>query len=199
MLREGHGPYFWSCSGTASQALFLVPLQSATTSHAGEVVSMPMIALASHRHPRIVAHGRPQVTFSFLCLRRGATALASLQVTYERMRFVLKDLGRSDEQAGRPLLDVAFALRPPAFAATPPAWQPMSGRDLDATQQQAVSLALAAKDIALIHGPPGVLQLPFAPWLVSLEIHLGWCLWRHTFQGCGAGRLLFVWKSASGC
>lgn len=40
------------------------------------------------------------------------------------------------------------------FVACPPSWQPVNAR-LDASQRAAVSRALAAKDVALIHGPPG--------------------------------------------
>ena len=78
-------------------------------------------------------------------------------MTYERLRHVLKDLTASDAQLpGRPLLDVAFGSRPPAIADAVPAWKRASDKQLDATQTAAVDLVLASRDIALIHGPPGV-------------------------------------------
>ncbi len=40
------------------------------------------------------------------------------------------------------------------FVGNPPAWTPVNAR-LDGSQRAAVSHALAAKDVALIHGPPG--------------------------------------------
>ena len=40
------------------------------------------------------------------------------------------------------------------FASNPPMWKPFNA-GLDASQVAAVGYALAAKDVALIHGPPG--------------------------------------------
>lgn len=40
------------------------------------------------------------------------------------------------------------------FVGNAPAWTPVNAR-LDGSQRAAVSRALAAKDVALIHGPPG--------------------------------------------
>ena len=52
------------------------------------------------------------------------------------------------------LVDVLFGRAMPRFIQNPPAWTMRNAR-LDASQQRAVSRGLAAKDIALIHGPPG--------------------------------------------
>jgi hypothetical protein len=79
-----------------------------------------------------------------------------VQVTYERMRHVLKDMCRHDGQLrGIRLLEVAFSGRPPTFSRTVPKWKNLSGKQLDATQKAAVDLVLTSQDIALIHGPPG--------------------------------------------
>lgn len=81
-----------------------------------------------------------------------------LQVTYERMRHVLKDLTAGNAQLpGAPLLEVAFGERPPGVLSSAPPWKGLSGKRLDASQTAAVDLVLAAQDIALIHGPPGAL------------------------------------------
>ena len=59
--------------------------------------------------------------------------------------------GEGQRGLAAPLVDVMFGRRPPGFASTPPAWTPLNG-GLDESQQRAVSLALAAADVALIHG-----------------------------------------------
>ena len=49
------------------------------------------------------------------------------------------------------MVDVMFGRRSPHFASSPPPWQPLNA-GLDASQRAAVGLALAAQDLALIHG-----------------------------------------------
>ncbi len=85
-------------------------------------------------------------------------------MTYQRLRGTLDGLlrlraGTAATPDGRPLpggavLDVAFGRREPRAAASPPAWEPRNA-GLDASQRGAVTLALAAEDVALVHGPPG--------------------------------------------
>ena len=52
------------------------------------------------------------------------------------------------------LLQVVFGRSSPLFASSPPAFTPFNQR-LDHSQLAAVSKALAARHVALIHGPPG--------------------------------------------
>lgn len=78
------------------------------------------------------------------------------QVTYERLEGVLRSLEADQDCPGRPLLDIAFGERQPSFMADMPQWTPVSSKPLDASQRAAVVLALAAQDIALVHGPPGL-------------------------------------------
>jgi hypothetical protein len=65
----------------------------------------------------------------------------------------LQGLGGEAQRSGpaAPLVDVLFGRRPPRFAAAPPAWRPLNP-GLDESQRRAVTLALAAQDVALIHG-----------------------------------------------
>ena len=79
-----------------------------------------------------------------------------LQVTYRRLRETLEALAgaQSASSTSSTLVDVLFGRAMPRFAQSPPAWTPQNAC-LDSSQQRAVSRALAAKDIALIHGPPG--------------------------------------------
>lgn len=82
------------------------------------------------------------------------------QVTYKRLQETLQQLSgpgtdnRADLLPGMALVDVLFGNREAWFAAAAPAWKAVNSK-LDESQQRAVSLALRAQDIALIHGPPG--------------------------------------------
>lgn len=88
----------------------------------------------------------------------------ALQVTYKRLQETLQQLSgpgtdsRADLLPGYALIDVMFGSREPRFAAKAPIWKAVNGQ-LDASQQAAVGLALKAQDIALIHGPPGMLLI----------------------------------------
>lgn len=80
----------------------------------------------------------------------------------------LQSLGGEGQRGlAAPLVDVLFGRRAPGFASTPPTWQPLNG-GLDESQQRAVSLALAARDVALIHG--GWVHIARAGHCL-----LGWC------------------------
>ena len=49
-----------------------------------------------------------------------------------------------------------------------PPWQPVN-QSLDDSQRRAIALALSAKDIALIHGPPGEACLPCASYYKAVH------------------------------
>ena len=77
------------------------------------------------------------------------------QATFERglravHRFRDAD-GKTDE---RRLREVLYGDRPPEFDPKPPTWEPLDA-DLNDAQLTAIDRALAAEDVALIHGPPG--------------------------------------------
>lgn len=89
----------------------------------------------------------------------------------------LQSLGGEGQRGlAGPLVDVLFGRRSPAFTPSPPAWQPLNG-GLDESQQRAVSLALAARDVALIHGR---LVAGAHPWWVG-----GWLAFAPRGQQCG--------------
>eukprot|EP00967_Tisochrysis_lutea_P080888 scaffold111308_cov18-Tisochrysis_lutea.AAC.3 len=83
-----------------------------------------------------------------------------MQVTYQRLKATLNKLskasrgGGAEPCPGSSIVDVCFGRTSPRFAATPPAWTPHNA-GLDDSQRAAIGLALGAKDVALIHGPPG--------------------------------------------
>jgi hypothetical protein len=87
-----------------------------------------------------------------------------VQVTYKRLQETLQQLSGpgTDRSAGTlpgmALVDALFDRSEPRFAAAAPAWKAVNAR-LDESQRRAVELALRAQDVALIHGPPGVLCL----------------------------------------
>ncbi|GAX76189.1 hypothetical protein CEUSTIGMA_g3633.t1 [Chlamydomonas eustigma] len=80
------------------------------------------------------------------------------EVTYKRLKETLSALASSTTgsslQPGGSLVEVMFGRKEPRFVDTPPAWQPFN-HSLDDSQRRAISLALSAKDVALVHGPPG--------------------------------------------
>ncbi|KAK9808936.1 hypothetical protein WJX72_006613 [[Myrmecia] bisecta] len=78
------------------------------------------------------------------------------EVTYKRLKETLQTLARGVHQEGPAgaLVDVMFGRSPPRFLNNAPPWTPFN-TGLDESQRRAVSRALAAKDVALIHGPPG--------------------------------------------
>ncbi|KAL4427329.1 hypothetical protein ABPG77_003238 [Micractinium sp. CCAP 211/92] len=95
------------------------------------------------------------------------------EVTYQRLRAALTCLGGEGQRGpAAPLVDVLFGRRSPRFDSTAPAWQPLNG-GLDESQQRAVTLALAAQDVALIHGPPGTGKTTAVIELICQEVARG--------------------------
>ncbi|MGE3172752.1 MAG: AAA domain-containing protein [Planctomycetota bacterium] len=108
---------------------------------------------------------RDQITVALDDDEADLPALVRLQrlapdVTYKRLQQALVDLQRERKADDRRLIDVCFQQREPSFA-TPgtaghaAAAAPSLDPALDASQQLAVAHALAAEELALIHGPPG--------------------------------------------
>jgi superfamily I DNA and/or RNA helicase len=75
------------------------------------------------------------------------------QVSFQRQRSALERAAAARGDRTAKLRDVLLGEREPAFSAE--ADEPPLDPGLNAAQQQAVRLALAARDVALIHGPPG--------------------------------------------
>eukprot|EP00898_Chlorokybus_atmophyticus_P008172 jgi/Chlat1/8356/Chrsp80S00636 len=76
-------------------------------------------------------------------------------VTYRILKDTLADLKRSqDKGPAADLIDVLFGSRSPTSHPQSATFAPIN-RDLDQSQISAVRCALAAKEAALIHGPPG--------------------------------------------
>lgn len=77
-------------------------------------------------------------------------------MTYKRLRETLEALrtAQSASSTSSTLVDVLFGRAMPRFVQNAPTWT-VQNSGLDFSQQRAVTRALAAKDIALIHGPPG--------------------------------------------
>ncbi|MCA8949225.1 MAG: AAA family ATPase [Planctomycetes bacterium] len=74
-------------------------------------------------------------------------------VTWQRLTAALAELEREPAVERRAFVGALFGEREPEFAAAAtPTWFDAT---LDASQQQAVAHALAARHVALIHGPPG--------------------------------------------
>ena len=79
----------------------------------------------------------------------------TLQVTYNRLKETLSNLsGASSSPECGQLVDIAFGNSRPRLVSSPPHWK-ANNKSLDTSQVAAVDQALAALDVALIHGPPG--------------------------------------------
>ncbi|GMH45218.1 hypothetical protein BSKO_13175 [Bryopsis sp. KO-2023] len=80
------------------------------------------------------------------------------EVTYQRLKQTLEEMQNPSIDTTMPggrLLDVAFEKKqPPKLASSLPKWVPFND-GLDESQRKAVGVALAAQDLALVHGPPG--------------------------------------------
>jgi len=78
--------------------------------------------------------------------------LVANDVTFERARGVLTTWRGYDQGQKRDRREVLLGNQPPRFD-KPPAFEP--SRPLNPEQADAVALALSARDVALVHGPPG--------------------------------------------
>jgi ATP-dependent RNA/DNA helicase IGHMBP2 len=78
--------------------------------------------------------------------------LVANDVTWERAKLALTTWKGFDQGQKRDRREVVLGNQPPRFE-RPPAFTP--SRPLNPEQQDAVALALSARDVALIHGPPG--------------------------------------------
>jgi superfamily I DNA and/or RNA helicase len=79
--------------------------------------------------------------------------LASDEISRQRMAAALRQAGTADRGRLAQLRDALLGVRPLKFGEEE-SLQPRSA-SLNASQQQAVALALSAGDVAIIHGPPG--------------------------------------------
>jgi ATP-dependent RNA/DNA helicase IGHMBP2 len=79
--------------------------------------------------------------------------LADDEVALKRQRSALERAAAASGDRTAKLRDALLGLRDPEFSAETD--EPLLDCGLNDTQQQAVRFALAARDVALIHGPPG--------------------------------------------
>lgn len=71
--------------------------------------------------------------------------------TYREMEHTLKHLSKMESGRTAELRDIIYGKRPPAFSKT----HPIDFPKLNPSQNKALQNLIAAKDIAIIHGPPG--------------------------------------------
>ncbi len=79
--------------------------------------------------------------------------LASDEISRARQRAALDEARRAERGRLAQLRDVLLGETAPAFDKPKPLAEPVAG--LNASQRAAVEFALSARDVALIHGPPG--------------------------------------------
>jgi DNA polymerase alpha-associated DNA helicase A len=75
------------------------------------------------------------------------------EITYKRIRQSIADLENLDIDMASPLIQVLLGRGPAEF--DPPIENLNFLSDVNESQKEAVRFALAAKHVALIHGPPG--------------------------------------------
>lgn len=80
--------------------------------------------------------------------------LSSDEISRQRQKAALAEAQRADRGRLAQLRDVLQGQRPPAFDDSLPDASPLDD-GLNESQRQAVQHALAASDVAIIHGPPG--------------------------------------------
>ena len=124
--------------------------------------------------PCVCSRSQTNCSYKILAHASVYLALAAWQVTYRRLRETLEALGSAQSASGSSstLVDVLFGRAMPRFADNPPQWTPRNAC-LDASQQRAVSRALAGKDITLIHGPPGTGKTTAVVEVVQQEAQRG--------------------------
>ena len=76
-------------------------------------------------------------------------------VTHRRLQQAVAELGRFQRGPPRRVIDVAFGQRDPTIASGDSFDVDSLPSELDASQTEAVRFALDARELALIHGPPG--------------------------------------------
>ncbi|HVR75451.1 MAG TPA: IGHMBP2 family helicase [Planctomycetota bacterium] len=92
-------------------------------------------------------------------------------VTYRRCREALDRLSRLERGPAARLRDVLFGLHEPRFG--PPGVLEALDPALDHSQRDAVAFALEARDIALVHGPPGTGKTTAAVELIRQGVKRG--------------------------
>jgi ATP-dependent RNA/DNA helicase IGHMBP2 len=83
--------------------------------------------------------------------------LAGDEISRQRQRKALETARRAERGRLAQLRDILLGIAPPTFDAIRPL-APLAGKasaDLNASQRAAVEFALSARDVAIIHGPPG--------------------------------------------
>ena len=96
--------------------------------------------------------------------------LSANDATFERMRGAVDAWKSFDSGVKRARRDLLLGLAPPRFD---PPLRFEAGRPLNPEQEAAVSLSLRARDVALVHGPPGTGKSTVLAEVASQLVHQG--------------------------
>lgn len=96
--------------------------------------------------------------------------LSSNEISQQRQRDALRRVASTEKKRLATLKSKLLGAEPPVF--NPPRdWQPLS--NLDQSQREAVTHALSAEDVAIIHGPPGTGKTTTVVELIRQAIRRG--------------------------
>ncbi|GMN54785.1 hypothetical protein TIFTF001_023903 [Ficus carica] len=95
------------------------------------------------------------------------------EVTYRRMKDALIQLSKGVQKGpAADLVPVLFGERPPAVAKKDVTFSPFNS-NLDHSQREAISKALASKNVFLLHGPPGTGKTTTVVEIILQEVKRG--------------------------
>ncbi|KAM8968612.1 DNA-binding protein SMUBP-2 [Sarcophilus harrisii] len=93
-------------------------------------------------------------------------------VTYKRLKKALLALNQHRSGPAAPLIDVLLCASEPS-SPVPPQTLTFCNSNLDTSQKEAVAFALAQKELAIIHGPPGTGKTTTVLEVVLQAVHRG--------------------------
>lgn len=144
LAKRNHAPLPWTRLGVGSPVLFSPHAAQGATGHRAVVCERAQgslrIALASMSDD-LEEHETWRLD------------LSTDEIAVQRQRAALQRARGAKAERLAELREVLLGRRPPEF--DPEREEPVLTAGLNETQRQAVQFALAARDVALIHGPPG--------------------------------------------
>ncbi len=160
--RRGHAPLPWTRLGVGSPVVLSPNAAKVEQSHRGVVCerSEESIGVALDRLPEDLAD-----------CQAWRLDLSFDEVAVQRQRVALQQAGSARGDRFAILRDVLVGVRQPEFGVDPEV-RPLDA-NLNAVQREAVQFALSARDVGLIHGPPGTGKTRVAVEVIRQAVRRG--------------------------